>query len=78
MPKRSSLAKKITGQISPVPDIRYPDHLKTGHKKCPRNDHLNTGRFGIRMLTVHPKAGPSEIRTVRSRTIFFPSFEWLD
>jgi hypothetical protein len=53
MPKRSSLAEKINGQICPVPDIRYPDHLITGPKKCPKSDHSNTGRFGIRMLTVH-------------------------
>ncbi len=57
MPKRSRLVVFFyhlkTGQISPVPDIRYPDRLKTIHKKCPRNDHSNTGRFGIRMVTVY-------------------------
>jgi hypothetical protein len=52
MPKRSRLAEKKSGQIGLVPDIRYPDHLITGHKLCPRNDHSNTGRFGIRMVTV--------------------------
>jgi hypothetical protein len=25
------------------PTIRKLDHLITGHKKCPKNDHLNTG-----------------------------------
>jgi hypothetical protein len=28
-------------------------HLKTGQKNCPKNDHLNIGRFGIRWPTVH-------------------------
>jgi hypothetical protein len=28
-------------------------HLKTGFKKCPKNDHLNTRWSGFRMLTVH-------------------------
>ncbi len=27
-------------------------HSKIGHKLCPRNDHSNIGRFGIRMFTV--------------------------
>ncbi len=26
-------------------------HSKTGHKKCPKNDHSKTGRSGIRMFT---------------------------
>jgi hypothetical protein len=45
MPKRSRLVRKFSG-----PDFKW--HLRTGHKKCPRNDHSNTGRFGIRMVTV--------------------------
>jgi hypothetical protein len=28
------------------------DHLKTGPKKCLKNDHSNIGRFGIRRVTV--------------------------
>ncbi len=28
------------------------DHLKTGHKLCPENDHLNTGQSGFQMMTV--------------------------
>ncbi len=43
MPKRSRLVRKISG-----PDFKW--YPKTGHKLCPRNDHSNTGRFGIRML----------------------------
>jgi hypothetical protein len=27
-------------------------HSKTGFKNCPKNDHLNTGRSGIRWFTV--------------------------
>jgi hypothetical protein len=27
-------------------------HLKTEFQKCPKNDHLNTGRSGIQMFTV--------------------------
>ncbi len=61
MPKRSRLAEKKSGQIGPVPDIRYPDHLITGHKLCPRNDHSNTGRFGIRMVTVYEKSQKKNI-----------------
>jgi hypothetical protein len=53
MPKWSRLAKISGPDMYIGPDIRYPDHLKTGHKLCPRNDHSNTGRLGIRMLTVH-------------------------
>ncbi len=45
MPKRSSLAGKIRTNIV-GPDIRYPDRLIIGHKKCPKNDHSNIGRFG--------------------------------
>jgi hypothetical protein len=26
--------------------------LITGHKKCPKNDRSNTGRFGIRWVSV--------------------------
>jgi hypothetical protein len=45
MAKRYRLLRKISG-----PDfecIRKPDK-----KKCLKSDHLNTGRFGIRMFTV--------------------------
>jgi hypothetical protein len=34
-------------------------HSKIGHKNCPRNDHSNTGRFGIRMVTVLPLSDAS-------------------
>ncbi len=74
MPKRSSLAKKITGQICPVPDIRYPDHLITGPKKCPKSDHLNTGRFGIRMLTVLDIRNPEPFE-YRNHSVLV--FKWL-
>jgi hypothetical protein len=34
------------------PDIQIQDRSKTGPKKCPENDHLKTGRSGIRIMTV--------------------------
>jgi hypothetical protein len=46
MPKQSSLAGKNRTNRS------GPDHLKTGHKKCPKNGHSNNGRFGIQWPTV--------------------------
>jgi hypothetical protein len=52
MPKRSRLeVKKLRTNIV-EPTIQKPYHLITGPKKCPKNDHLNSGRSGIRMLTV--------------------------
>jgi hypothetical protein len=41
-------------------------HLKTGHKKCPKNDHSNTGRSGIRWVTVQSSA---DIRTPDIRKV---------
>jgi hypothetical protein len=32
------------------PGIRITDRSKTGPKKCPQNDHLKTGRSGIRII----------------------------
>jgi hypothetical protein len=53
MPKRSRLeAKKLRTNIV-EPTIQKPDHLITGPKKCPKNDHLNTGLSGLRMFTVY-------------------------
>ena len=47
MPKRSRLVRKISG----------PD-FECIQKPCPKDDHLNTGRFGIWMLTVLIQACP--------------------
>jgi hypothetical protein len=52
MPKRSRLAEKKVRTNIVEPTIRYPDHLITGPKKCPKSDHSKTGRFGFRMVTV--------------------------
>jgi hypothetical protein len=62
MPKRSRLAKKIRTNIV-EPDMRYPDRLITEHKKCPKNDHSNTGRSGIRWVTVSGILNGSGIQT---------------
>ena len=47
-------------------------HLKTGHKLCPKNDHLKTGQSGFQMLTVHIHL----YCTVGHRIPNRPIFEW--
>jgi hypothetical protein len=39
--------------------------LKSGHRKCPKNDHLKTGRSDFRMLTVHPREAKHRILKTR-------------
>jgi hypothetical protein len=55
MPKRSRLAEEKSPVRFSNGKKQNGGHLKTGPKFCPANDHLNTGRSGFRMLTVHSK-----------------------
>jgi hypothetical protein len=34
--------------------VWFLNRSKTGHKKCPENDHSKTGRSGFRSFTVFP------------------------
>ncbi len=61
MQKRSRLAEKKIGTNIVGPDIRIPDRSITGHKKCPQNDHSNTGRFDIRWVTVYTVTNSIEL-----------------
>jgi hypothetical protein len=50
--KRSRLeVKKPSIRLSKQDGGFY--HLKTGHKKCPRDDHSKLGLSGFRMYTVY-------------------------
>jgi hypothetical protein len=51
MPKQSRLAEKNPDKYCRTGHSRSGP-TKTGHKKCPKNDHSNIGRFGIRWVTV--------------------------
>jgi hypothetical protein len=63
MPKRSRLVRKYPVQISNGKKQNGCHHLKSGHKKCPKNDHLNTGQSGIWWITVL-KASPVLTKSV--------------
>jgi hypothetical protein len=50
-PKRSRLAEEKSLVLFSNGKKQNGDHLKTGPKFCPKDDHLNTGRSGFRMST---------------------------
>jgi hypothetical protein len=53
-PKNLAAILVILNQTNIVEStIRKLDHLITGHKKRPKNDHSNTGQSGIRWFTVY-------------------------